>query len=177
MPSSCLRRGRRAACRIDIAPDMPSLRHPMEVNLVDDRAQTLRALLPLLDRKTERSWRGRMEKNVAKWWCVLEARAHTSAHPINPQRVIRELSSRLPERAIITRDSGSCASWYARDLTIRRVLEIRTDPEVPPLPPHITLTQAKRFASTVVHGDPQEGSVIVGASKELSSSILPGHGK
>lgn len=50
--------------QIDIAPDMLSLRYPMEVNLAGDRAQTLRALPPLLDRKTERSWRGHIEKNV-----------------------------------------------------------------------------------------------------------------
>jgi len=42
------------------------------------------------------------------------------AHPLNPQRVAWELSPRLPERAIITSDSGSCANWYARDLKIRR---------------------------------------------------------
>lgn len=163
--------------QIDIAPDMLSLRYPVEVNLVGDSAPTLRALLPLLDRKTERSWRGHIEKNVAAWWRVPEARAHTSGNPINPQRVTWELSSRLPEHTIITSDSGSCANWHARDVKIRRVLEIRTDPEVPPLPPHITLTQAKHFASTVVHGDPQEGSVIVGAAKKLLSSILPRHGK
>ena len=42
------------------------------------------------------------------------------ANPVNPQRVAWELSPRLPERAIITSDSGSCANWYARDLKIRR---------------------------------------------------------
>ena len=298
--------------QIDIAPDMLSLRYPMEVNLVGDSRETLRALLPLLNRKADGAWRVKIEKGVAEWWRVLEARAHTSAEPINPQRVVWELSCRLPDRAIITSDSGSCANWYARDLKIRRgmmcslsgglasmgaavpyaiaakyahpnrpvialagdgamqmnnmaelitvakywrewenprwivcvfnnqdlnqvtweqrvqegdpkfdasqdlpdvpyykfaeliglkgifvddpeklgaawdealaaarpvVLEVRTDPNVPPLPPHITLTQAKHFMSTLLHGDPQEGSVIVGAAKELLSSILPGHKK
>jgi thiamine pyrophosphate-dependent acetolactate synthase large subunit-like protein len=65
--------------QIDIAPDMLSLRYPMEVNLVGDGAQTLRALLPLLDRETERSWRGHLEQNVAEWGRVPAARAHTSA--------------------------------------------------------------------------------------------------
>ena len=73
--------------QIDIAPDMLSLRYPMEVNLVGDSAQTLRALLPLLDRKTERSWRGHIENNLAEWWRALEAHAHTSANPIKPQHV------------------------------------------------------------------------------------------
>lgn len=38
----------------------------------------------------------------------------------NPQRVTWELSPRLPDRCIVTSDSGSCANWYARDLKIKR---------------------------------------------------------
>ena len=99
---------------------MLSIRYPMEVNLVGDSAETLRALLPLLEQKTDRSWRERIEANAAAWWKDMEARAHTTANPVNPQRVTWELSPRLPERAIITSDSGSCANWYARDIKIRR---------------------------------------------------------
>ena len=92
----------------------------MEVNLVGDSAQVLRALLPRLTPKTDRSWRETVEKNVAAWWKESESRALMSAHPINPQRVVWELSPLLPELAIITSDSGSCANWYARDLKMRR---------------------------------------------------------
>ena len=106
--------------QIDIEPNMLSLRYPMEVNLVGDSAETLRALLPLLHDKTDRSWRGTVEGWVRDWWKTLEARAKEPAKPINPQRVTWELSPRLPERAIITSDSGSCANWFARDLKIRR---------------------------------------------------------
>jgi pyruvate dehydrogenase (quinone) len=296
--------------QIDIKPDMLSLRYPMEVNLVGDSAETLTALLPLLVPKSDRNWRTHIEQQVAEWWKVLEARAMTSANPINPHRVAWELSPRLPERAIITSDSGSCANWYARDLKIRRgmmcslsgglasmgaavpyaiaakfahpdrpvialvgdgamqmnnmaelitvakywrewsnpnwivcvfnnrdlnqvtweqrvqegnpkfnasqklpdvpyhkfaeliglkgifvdspervgaawdealasqqpvVLEVVTDPEVPPLPPHVTLTQAKNFMSALPRGDPDEGHVIAATAKELLSGILPGH--
>ena len=62
----------------------------------------------------------RSRRTCAEWWQVLEARAMHPADPVNPQRVTWELSPRLPERAIITSDSGSCANWYARDLKIRR---------------------------------------------------------
>jgi pyruvate dehydrogenase (quinone) len=41
------------------------------------------------------------------------------AKPLNPQRVFWELSPLLPDRAVITADSGSCANWFARDLKIR----------------------------------------------------------
>jgi pyruvate dehydrogenase (quinone) len=55
------------------------------------------------------------------------------------------------------------------------VLEVKTDPNVPPLPPHITLNQAKAFASTLIKGDPEQGSVLVDTAKEVLSSVLPGH--
>jgi len=112
--------GQARGVQIDIDGRMLSLRYPMEMNLVGDAKATLRALLPLLERKTNRDWRETIEKNVAHWWRVLEARAMVDAKPINPQRVFWELSKRLPERAILTCDSGSAANWYARDLRIRR---------------------------------------------------------
>ncbi len=54
------------------------------------------------------------------------------------------------------------------------VLEFKTDPEVPPLPPHITLKQAKAFAEALIKGDPEEGGVIAGTARQVLSSILPG---
>jgi pyruvate dehydrogenase (quinone) len=53
------------------------------------------------------------------------------------------------------------------------LLEVKTDPEVPPLPPHITLKQAKAFATTLLRGDPDEAGVIKGTVREVLSSILP----
>jgi pyruvate dehydrogenase (quinone) len=281
----------------------------MEVSLTGDSRDTLRALLPLLHEKADRTWRSRIEKNVGAWWKTLEDRAMQSADPVNPQRVVWELSPLLPEQAIITSDSGSCANWFARDLRLRRgmmaslsgglasmgaavpyaiaakfaypdrpvvalvgdgamqmnnmaelitvakywrewsnktlvvcvfnnqdlnqvtweqramegdpkfnatqripdvpyhrfaeliglggiyvddperlasawaqalaadrpvVLEVRTDPNVPPLPPHITLAQAKAFTSTILKGDPEERSMLLDTAKEVLSSVLPG---
>jgi pyruvate dehydrogenase (quinone) len=112
--------GKAKGIQIDIDGRMLSLRYPMDVNLVGDSRETLRALVPLLRRKADRSWRDRIEKNVADWWEVVEARAMTDANPINPQRVFWELSSRLPDDCILSCDSGTAAGWYARDLKIRR---------------------------------------------------------
>ncbi len=106
--------------QIDIKGDKLSLRYPMEVNLVGDSAATLSALLPLLEQKTDTSWRETIKANVEDWWKVLEARAMKSADPINPQRVFWELSPRLPENCIVTADCGSVANWYGRDLKFRR---------------------------------------------------------
>src|SRR5579862_10040023 len=91
------REGQARGVQIDLAPDMLSLRYPMEVNLVGDAAETLRALLPLLKQKGDGKWRGAIEKNTAEWWKTLEARAMESANPVNPQRVTWELSPRLPD--------------------------------------------------------------------------------
>ena len=112
--------GKAKGVQIDIDPRLLSIRYPMDVSLVGDSAETLRALLPRLRRKTDRSWRDRIEKNVAEWWHVLEARAMNDANPVNPQRVFWELSSRLPDECILSADSGSTANWYARDLKFRR---------------------------------------------------------
>jgi pyruvate dehydrogenase (quinone) len=111
--------GQARGVQIDIEPRMLNLRYPMEVGLIGDSKATLRALIPHLKRKSDRSWREKIEQNVARWWQVLEERAMNSADPINPQRVFWELSPRLPDNCILTCDSGSAANWYARDLKIR----------------------------------------------------------
>ena len=112
--------GKARGVQIDIDARMLSIRYPMELNLVGDSAETLQALIPLLEKKPERSWRKKLEKEIQEWWKVLEGRAMNSADPINPQYVFWELSSRLPDNCIITSDSGSAANWFARDLKIRR---------------------------------------------------------
>lgn len=300
--------GQARGVQIDLDPKMVSIRYPMEVNLIGDSAATLRALIPLLERKEDRSWRQDIEEQVGEWWEVLENRAMASADPINPQRIFWELSPQLPDRCIITADSGSSTNWYARDVKMRRgmmaslsgtlatmgpavpyaiaakfahpdrpvvaiagdgamqmnginelitiakywkqwanpqlvilvlvnedlnqvtwemraqagdpkfdgsqsipyfpfaryaeliglkgirvddpdrlagaweeafaatrpvVLEVQADPNVPPLPPHITLENAKAFASTLLKGDPDEWSVIKQSAKQMVAGILP----
>jgi pyruvate dehydrogenase (quinone) len=112
--------GQARGVQIDIDGRLLSIRYPMEVILMGDSAETLRALIPLLKRKEDRSWREMLEKEIEAWWKVLEARAMNSANPINPQRVFWELSPKLPDNCILSSDSGSSANWFARDLKIRR---------------------------------------------------------
>ncbi|WP_267553103.1 thiamine pyrophosphate-requiring protein [Rhizobium rhizogenes] len=294
--------------QIDIRPDMLSLRYPMEVNLVGDARETLQTLLPLLKQKSDLSWRRQIATNVGDWWKTLEARAHVAANPVNPQRVVWELSKKLPDGAIVTSDSGSCANWYARDLRMRHgmmaslsgglasmgaavpyaiaakvacpnrpvvglvgdgamqmnnmaelitvakywrtwpdprfvvcvfnnedlnqvtweqrvmegdpkfdasqripdvpyhrfaeliglkgvfvdrpedlatawdealaagmpvVLEVKTDPEVPPLPPHLTFEQMRNLTAALLKGDPEESGVVKGTLRQVLSAIFP----
>jgi pyruvate dehydrogenase (quinone) len=111
--------GNARGVQIDIDGRMLGIRYPMEVNLVGDSAETLRALIPHLEPKHDRSWREKIEREVAEWWKLIEERAHLEAQPINPQLVFHELSKRLPDNAILAADSGSAANWYARDVKIR----------------------------------------------------------
>ncbi len=107
------------AVQIDIDGKFIGMRYPYEVNLVGDSAATLRALIPHLKRKDDRSWREGIEAGVARWWQSMDAEAEVEADPINPMLVFRELSARLPMDAIVTADSGSSANWYARQLRFR----------------------------------------------------------
>ena len=300
--------GQVKAVQIDIKAGMLSLRYPMDVNLVGDAAETLKALLPLIEQK-DGKWRHAVEKNVSAWWKLLDKRAHAEANPVNPQLVAWELSSRLPDNVILTSDSGSCANWYARDIKIRAgmmaslsgglasmgaavpyaiaakyahpdrpviglvgdgamqmnnmaelitvakywrdwadhrfiicvfnnedlnqvtweqrvmegdpkfeasqsipdvpyhrfaeliglkglfvdrpedlgpawdealasdrpvLLEVKTDPEVPPIPPHLTFDQVQKLTTTLMKGDPNQEGVIRGTVRQVLSSVLPG---
>lgn len=111
--------GQARGVQIDADASMLSIRYPMDVNLCGDSAETLKRLLPLLEHKSDRSWRQEIEDGIQRWRKVLEERAMVSAKPINPQRVFWELSSRMPDNCIVTADSGSAANWYARDLVFR----------------------------------------------------------
>jgi pyruvate dehydrogenase (quinone) len=112
--------GQVKAVQIDIDPAMLSLRYPADVNLHGDAAETLKQLMPLLVAKKDRSWRDTIATGLDAWWKKLEARAMTSAQPVNPQRVVWEMSPLLPADAIVTSDSGSCANWFARDYRVKR---------------------------------------------------------
>jgi pyruvate dehydrogenase (quinone) len=59
------------------------------------------------------------------------------------------------------------------------VLDVYTDPDVPPLPPHITLEQAKAFATAMLHGDEDTMGMIRQSAKQILDSVLPSrsHGR
>ncbi|MBF4477247.1 thiamine pyrophosphate-requiring protein [Rhodococcus rhodochrous] len=105
--------------QIDIDPNMIGMRYPNEVNLVADATAALDALIPLLHRKEDRSWREGIEQNVQRWWQLMGQQAEVETEFVNPLRMFAEASPRLPDDAIVTADSGSAANWYARQLRFR----------------------------------------------------------
>jgi pyruvate dehydrogenase (quinone) len=138
--------GQARGVQIDIDGRMLSIRYPMEVSLVGDSAATLRALMPLLRYKEDRSWRRSIERDVERWWRVLEQRAAQDADPINPELVFHELSPRLPDDCIITVDSGSSANWFARDVRIRRGMMASLSGTLATMGPGVPYAIAAKFA-------------------------------
>ncbi|MCG3116425.1 MAG: thiamine pyrophosphate-requiring protein [Candidatus Manganitrophus sp. SA1] len=138
--------GQARGVQIDLDGRMLSMRYPMEVNLVGDSAETIRALIPYLKRKNDRAWRAAIEESVADWWRVLEARAMNTADPLNPQRVFWELSPRLPENAILCCDTGTVTHWYARDIKIRRGMMASVSGTLATMGPGIPYAIAAKFA-------------------------------
>jgi pyruvate dehydrogenase (quinone) len=138
--------GQARAVQIDIDGRMIGIRYPMEVNLVGDAAETLRALKPLLEPKQDRSWRESIEGEVERWWEILGERAHDSAEPLNPQLLFHELSKRLPDGAILTSDSGSATNWWARHLKLRRGMKAALSGTLATMCPAIPYAVGAKFA-------------------------------
>jgi pyruvate dehydrogenase (quinone) len=138
--------GQARGVQIDIDGRMIGIRYPMEVQLVGDAAATLRALIPLLERKEDRSWREQIEHSTAKWWELMEERALESADPINPQRLFFELSKRLPDGVILSSDSGSSANWFARDVRMRTGMMASLSGNLATMGPGVPYAIAAKFA-------------------------------
>jgi pyruvate dehydrogenase (quinone) len=138
--------GQARGVQIDIDARLVGIRYPMEVNLGGDSRATLRALLPHLRRKEDRSWRQSIEENVDRWWRILDDRAGLDADPINPQLVFHELSKRLPDRAILTADSGSATNWWARHLKLRAGMKAALSGTLATMCPGVPYALAAKFA-------------------------------
>src|SRR3954449_10034127 len=138
--------GKARGVQIDLDGRMVGIRYPMEVNLVGDAKETLKTLLPKLERKDDRSWWEEIEEGVRDWWNLMEERAMLDADPVNPQRVFYELSERLPDGAILTADSGSAANWYARDIRFRKGMMGSLSGTLATMGPGVPYAVAAKFA-------------------------------
>ncbi len=112
--------GQARAVQIDLDGRRIGRRYPIEVGLVGDAGETLRALLPLLERRDDRAWRHEVEEAVTRWHGLAAARAGLPTRGINPEGLVRELSDHLPEDAQVSLDVGSVVYWYARHLRLPR---------------------------------------------------------
>ncbi len=111
--------GQARAVQIDHDGRMLSLRYPVEINLLGDSKETLKRLIPLLHQKDAKGWRNKIIEDIRIWNQEQAQLAMRESELLNPQRIFTTLSPLLPDHCILTADSGSCASWYARELKIR----------------------------------------------------------
>jgi pyruvate dehydrogenase (quinone)/pyruvate oxidase len=108
------------AVQIDINPVRIGLRYPVEAGLVGDSKRTLQALIPLLQRNEQRDFLEKAQEAMQKWWALMEERATRTDTPMKPQVVAWELGQRLRPDAIISSDSGTIATWWARHIRAQR---------------------------------------------------------
>jgi pyruvate dehydrogenase (quinone) len=107
------------AVQIDIDPLRIGLRYPVDIGLVGDSARTLESLLIRLQRKEDRDFLERAQKGMHDWWQQMEERGTRRDVPMKPEVVGYELNRFLNDDAIITCDSGTIATWAARQVRIR----------------------------------------------------------
>lgn len=109
--------GQARAVQIDIQARNLGAKHPVEVPLAGDAAETLRMLLPRLEAR-ERPWRHEVAAAVEDWRRIATARCVERTERVNPQAVVAGLSDRLPADAQVAVDVGSVVYWYARHLRL-----------------------------------------------------------
>jgi len=111
--------GQARCVQIELDPLRVALRYPVEVGLVGDSLRVLRRLIPLLDRKAERSWLEQAQEGKREWDQLMQERGTRQDMPMKPQVVAHELNKRLKDNAIIATDSGTITTWAARHIDIR----------------------------------------------------------
>ena len=112
--------GQARGIQIDTYGGRLGIRYATELNLEGDARDTLEALLPLLEQKTDPAWRDRLTRDTAKEADISASRAAIEGNPVNPQDVFVALDKQLPEQCILTADAGTSTNWSARHLHMRR---------------------------------------------------------
>jgi len=112
--------GQARGIQIELDPKRIGLRYPVEVGLVGDSRNTLRELIPLLKRKESRKFLQAAQAGMKDWSELMEKRATRQDKPMKPEVVARELGKRLRDDAIVSCDSGTITTWWARHIPVRR---------------------------------------------------------
>lgn len=112
--------GQARGVQIDLDPARIGLRYPVEVGLAGDSRGTLARLLPLLRKNENTKFLEGIQKSLGEWWKLMEERGTRPDTPMKPQVVAWELGKRLRSDAIISCDSGTIATWFARQMKVQR---------------------------------------------------------
>jgi pyruvate dehydrogenase (quinone)/pyruvate oxidase len=139
-------KGQARCVQIDIDPVRLSLRYPAEVGIVADSKEALKALIPLLRRKEDRAYLEGVRKTMGQWRKLMEERGTREDIPIKPQRVAWELGKRLADDAIVTSDSGTIATWFARQIMARGEQKFSLSGTLATMAPGLPYTLAAQYA-------------------------------
>jgi pyruvate dehydrogenase (quinone)/pyruvate oxidase len=112
--------GQARAVQIELDPSRLGLRYPVEVGLIGDSRRTLSELLPMLKRNEHRKFLEHAQRDMQEWWQLIEERGTRPDVPMKPQVVAWELGKRLRDDAIVCCDSGTIATWWARQIRAKR---------------------------------------------------------
>ncbi|HEV7508408.1 MAG TPA: thiamine pyrophosphate-dependent enzyme [Thermoanaerobaculia bacterium] len=112
--------GQARGVQIDLDPVRIGLRYPVEVGLIGDSRATLQELIPLLKPNENRGFLETAQKGMKDWWKLMEERGTRQDKPMKPQVVAWELGKRLRSDAIVSCDSGTIATWFARQIPVKR---------------------------------------------------------
>jgi pyruvate dehydrogenase (quinone)/pyruvate oxidase len=112
--------GQARGVQIELDPKRIGLRYPVEVGLIGDSRNTLRELIPLLQRKQDRKFLQAAQAGMKDWRDLMDKRATRTEKPMKPQVVARELGKRLRSDAIVSCDSGTITTWWARHIPAQR---------------------------------------------------------
>ena len=112
--------GQAKSVQIELNPGRISLRYPADVGLVGDSRETLRELIPRLKRKKDRGFLKKAQEGMKDWWDYMETLGTADDMPMKPQVVAWNLGKRLRNDAIVCCDSGTIATWWARQIPVKR---------------------------------------------------------
>jgi len=112
--------GQARGVQIELDPKRIGLRYPVEVGLIGDSARCLRELLPQLRRKENRKFLEQAQAGKKDWNELMEKQASRMDKPMKPQLLAHELGKRLRDDAIVSCDSGTITTWFARHIPARR---------------------------------------------------------
>lgn len=112
--------GKARAVQIDLNPIKIGLRYPMDVGLVGDSRRTLQELISLLRTNPNRDFLKKAQDGMRDWWSLMQERGTRMDKPMKPQVLAWELGKRLSNSAIVSSDSGTNTTWWARQIPAKR---------------------------------------------------------
>ena len=150
--------GQARGIQVDLKPDRIGLRYPVEVGLTGDVKATLSALLPLLTRKSDRSFLSEAQRRMSEWNALLDQVANTKRSPLRPQMVIRAIGDLLPDDAVISLDCGANTHFAARCFKFRANQRLTGTGMLASMAPGLSYGIAAKYAfpdrlSVVIAGD------------------------